>query len=252
MRAMDERSERIAKWFEWPVLIAALAVIPVILIEQSNAKEPWDTIAAVGNWLIWLTFAVEFFTILAVVPRKRWWLRHHPLEVVIVFLTPPFMPSSLQAFRALRLLRVLRLARLAPLVRRMFSPDGLRWAAILALLTVVVGGAAFTSVEKGSNQNVSSTWDGIWWCFSAMTTVGSEIQPTTTGGRIIAMLVVAVGLSFIAFLTGAIARRFIEPAFEEVEVEVEEAEHDVLNRIRAIAAQLDEVEEALERRSRSR
>jgi hypothetical protein len=31
---MDERSERIAKRFEWPVLIAALLVVPILIVEE--------------------------------------------------------------------------------------------------------------------------------------------------------------------------------------------------------------------------
>jgi hypothetical protein len=40
--SMDERSERIARRFQWPMLVAALLVIPVIVIEESNFGEPWD------------------------------------------------------------------------------------------------------------------------------------------------------------------------------------------------------------------
>ncbi len=79
------------------------------------------TIAGVLNWAIWIAFAVELVVMLAVVPDKWRWLRSHPLEVVIVLLTPPFVPSSLQALRALRVLRLLRLLRLAQLTRRTFS-----------------------------------------------------------------------------------------------------------------------------------
>ncbi|MBA2513229.1 MAG: hypothetical protein H0V26_02715 [Solirubrobacterales bacterium] len=49
---MDERSRRIAKRFEVPMVIAALLVIPVIAIEQSDVGEPWRTIAGVLNWAI--------------------------------------------------------------------------------------------------------------------------------------------------------------------------------------------------------
>ena len=39
---MDERSRRIQERFEWPMVIAALLVIPVLVIEESNNGEPWD------------------------------------------------------------------------------------------------------------------------------------------------------------------------------------------------------------------
>jgi len=48
-----------------------------------------------------------------------------------------------------------------------------------------------------------------------MTTVGSNIYPTTTGGQIVQVAVVLVGISFVALLTGAIAQRFLADSGEE-------------------------------------
>jgi uncharacterized protein YndB with AHSA1/START domain len=72
---MDERSERIARRFELPILLAALLVIPVIVLEQTDVGEPYDTIATVLNWAIWLAFATEVAVMLAVVPDRWRWVR---------------------------------------------------------------------------------------------------------------------------------------------------------------------------------
>jgi len=193
---MDERSRRVARRFELPMLVAALLVIPVIAVEQSDAGEPWRAIAGVLNWAIWVAFAVELVVMLAVVPDRWRWLRSHPLEVVIVLLTPPFLPSSLQALRALRVLRLLRLLRLAQLARRTFSLDGLRYAAILAALTAAAGGYAYSAAESAQDPP-PSTWDGIWWAVSTMTTVGyGDEFPLTTLGRVYAIALMLVGIGF--------------------------------------------------------
>ena len=46
---MNERSTRIARRFEVPMLVAALLVIPVIAVEQADVGEPWRAIAGVVN-----------------------------------------------------------------------------------------------------------------------------------------------------------------------------------------------------------
>jgi voltage-gated potassium channel len=240
---VDKRHERIARRFELPVLIAALLVIPVIIIEQTEVSDSWKTVATVLNWLIWFVFLAEFVTMLAVVPARGAWLRRHPLEVAIVILTPPFLPASLQALRVFRLLRVLRLARLAPLARRMFSLEGVRYAAVLALLTALGGGAAFSAAE-GREMSV---WDGTWWAVSTMTTVGyGDIYPNTDLGRVIAMLVMFVGICFIAILTAALAERFVAMQVRaktaDVIEDVEEAEATVLQELREITRRLQQLE----------
>lgn len=67
---MDDRSRELAARFELPMLAFALLVIPTIAIEQSDVGEPWDTIAVVLNWTIWLAFLAEMVTMLAVVPTE--------------------------------------------------------------------------------------------------------------------------------------------------------------------------------------
>ncbi len=173
-------------------------------------------------------------------------MRDHPLEVVIVFLTPPFLPSSLQAIRVLRLLRLVRLLRLAKVARNFFSAQGLRYVALLALLTALGGGAAFSALEKHH-----STWDGVWWAATTMSTVGyGDVYPTTTAGRILAIAVMLVGIGFIATLTGSLAQRFVATDVRAIEAEVaEEAESmvEVLGELRAVRQRLADLEARIQR-----
>lgn len=126
---MDERSERIARRFEAPVIIATLLVVPVLILEGTEVSEPWPTIALVGDWIIWLVFLAEVVVLLAVAPNRRQWIAQHPLDVAIVVLTPPFVSGLVQSIRLLRLLRLVRLMRLAQLARGVFSLAGVRYAA---------------------------------------------------------------------------------------------------------------------------
>ena len=116
--------ERIEKRLEPVLLVATLLVLPVLILQASKVDEPWRTVAAVGDWVIWLVFLAEVLIMLAVVPNRWEWIRKHPLDLAIVVLTPPFAASLLQSVRALRLLRLLRLIRLAALARSVFSLDG--------------------------------------------------------------------------------------------------------------------------------
>jgi voltage-gated potassium channel len=217
-----------------PLLVAALLTIPAITIEQSDVGQPWDTIASVLNWVIWTAFLAEAILMLRLVDDRWRWVREHPLEVAIVILTPPFLPASMQAARVFRLLSLLRLLRLGVLVRRFLSTEGIRDAAVLAAMTVLGGGAAYAAVEKSQQL---SAWDGVWWAIVTVTTVGyGDTFPQTDAGRIIAIVVMFVGIGFIAVLTAAAAERFLRVQRQERnELEgVEQRLDEILTRLDAI------------------
>jgi len=246
---MNERSERLARVLSVPLLIAALLTIPVVVIEQAHASEAWKHAAAVTNWVIWSAFAIETVAMLLVVPDRRGWLRGHLLEVAIVLLTPPFLPSSLQAARLFRLLRLLRLVWLVKFARELVSVEGVRYAALLAGFTALGGGAAFAETEH------HSTWTGVYWAISTMTTVGyGDVNPETQAGRAIAVAVMLVGIGFLTLVIGAIAQRFMAAEVEEIEEEegakelesVEEALHE----IREVMSRLQRLETAMQRLGR--
>ena len=84
-----------------------------------------------------------------------------------------------------------------------------------------------------------------------MTTLGSNIYPTTTGGEIVSTVVLIVGIGFVALLTGSFAQRFLAPEIAEIEQELEEeeltAEAVALRELRSVQEQLQALEVAVER-----
>jgi voltage-gated potassium channel len=246
---MDARSTRVAEVLNGPMLVAAALTLPMVAITESKPGGGLEAVAQVLNWVTWIAFAVELVVMLAVVPDRRAWLRHNPLSPIVVFFTPPVLPPGLQGLRVMRLLRLLRLLRLAQLTRDVFSLRGLHYAALLAVLTVVGGGALFEAFEK-HDQHLD-TWDGIYWAVTTMTTLGSDIYPTTTGGEIVSIAILIVGIGFVALLTGAIAQRFLGPEIAAVEQELEteqaSAEAIALRELRGVREQLAALEIAVER-----
>jgi voltage-gated potassium channel len=236
---MDARSERIQRRLEPLIIFATLLALPVLVLQGVDVDEPWSSIADFLDWVIWGVFLGQLVIMLAVVPHRRRWLAEHPLDVAIAVLTPPVVPSTLSSIRLLRLLPLLRLLRLAELARGAFSLAGVRYAALLAVLTAFAGGQAFAEVEGVSDGT------GLYWALSTMTTVGyGDVVPHTGAGRVIAVVVMLVGIGFVAVLTGAIAQRFIAPAEEAVEV----TEAGLQTRLDDVAARLERVEDRLDDR----
>jgi voltage-gated potassium channel len=236
---VDERSRELERRLELPLLAFALLTIPAIALDHSDAGEPWEAIGIALNWTTWLAFLAEVVIMLLVVPDRRRWLRDHPLDLAIVILTPPLLPPALQSARVFRLLRLLRLVKAGVLARRIFSTEGVRDAAVLTLLAVLAGGAAFAAVEKDEHL---SAWDGVWWAITTVTTVGyGEPAVTTDGGRIIGICLMVTGIGFVAVLTAAAAERFVRSRQAEEE-RAREERRAIEGRLDQIIARLDRIE----------
>jgi len=197
----------VARWLQVPLIVAALLAIPTIIVQESDLGKSWEVLATVLDWCIWGVFAANLAIMLAVVPDRRRWLTNNPLDVLIVVLSPPFLPATMKLARVLPIVRLVWLMVVAHRMRNVFSLKGLRYAALIAFTIVVGGGVVFVAVEPGQNL---STWDGLWWAAETVTTVAyGDIYPTTSLGRIVATVVMIAGIGFVALLTGALAQRFL-------------------------------------------
>ncbi len=201
--------------FESVVLVAALLLIPVVVIDADADSGPWQLVADVVNWVIWTVFLGEIILVLVVATRRAAALRAHWFDVALVVATVPALGAFLSALRLARLARVLRLLRLGMVAaralqaeRRLTSVAVFRFVALITLFVVVIAGAVESFADQ---QDFPSLWDGIWWAIVTVTTVGyGDLYPRSVGGRIVAMVVMLFGIGFLSVLTATIASRFVQ------------------------------------------
>jgi voltage-gated potassium channel len=225
--------------FEPLILAATLAMIPVLILQRDAKSHEWKVIADAANWLIWAVFAVEVLTILIVAERKRAALRAHWLDVTLVVVTVPAYGRLLSSLRMVRLVRLMRLLRVAVVLsralqaeRRLTTRSVFRFAAIATVFLVIIAGATEATVDSG---DFKSFWDGVWWAVVTVTTVGyGDIQVHTVAGRLIAMLLMLVGIGFIAVLTASVASVFVKSERQEERAEGEQGRAEIVEALAEI------------------
>jgi voltage-gated potassium channel len=196
----------VPKWLQTASLVAAVATIPSVILDVVVGLPQWlDVAARLLNWAVWSVFLLTLVVALVRSPHRWQTLKDNPVLAVIVVLTTPIAPAGLQMFRLLRLGALIGAAHHA---RRLFSLEGLRYAAMILVVVVVGGGVIFTAVER-SAQHLSIE-DGIWWAIVTVTTVGyGDIVPHTEAGRGVAVIVMITGIGTAALLVGAASQRFV-------------------------------------------
>ncbi|MFF7973455.1 ion channel [Streptomyces sp. NPDC007905] len=193
-------------------MAVAFAVAYAVPIVDSSAGHSLTTLCTVVEWLVWGAFAVDYLVRLALVPRRKDFVRTHWPDLCAVVL------PVLQPLRLLRLVSTLllvgRRARMAPQIRLTTYVVG----SVVGLL--MFGSLAVLSVERDSpNGNIRTLGDAVWWSFTTMTTVGyGDHAPTTGLGRMIAVGLMLSGIALLGVVTANIAAWFIS-RFEKDDVE---------------------------------
>ena len=96
-------------------------------------------------------------------------------------------------------------SRLAVLVKRAIRSRTYLVIAVV-LLAFLVSALGELFFEYGANQGFASIWDAVWWTLVTAFTVGyGDKVPLTSGGRIVAVLVMLFGIGLLAMITGRIA-----------------------------------------------
>ncbi|WP_354702173.1 hypothetical protein DSM112329_02527 [Paraconexibacter sp. AEG42_29] len=230
----DEQAARAAR-LDLPVLVAVLLTVPSLALHSADPDGALGVVSLVLNWSIWLTFLGETVLMLRLCPDDRAYVRHNKLDLVLLVVTPPFLPGVLQVLWILRLLRILDLL---PVLGKVFRVNGFRYAATLAFLAVFGGGLAFAELES-DQDGVNNGFDGVWWAWVTITTTGyGDLFPRTTEGRVLGMILMGIG----PVLIGMIAGTATVLAERRIEAEVGVATAGIAGKVDEVEREVDEIE----------
>lgn len=158
------------------------------------------------SWTVWAAFALDLAIRLALAEERRRYLLAHWYDVALV---------------ALPLLRPLRLLRLLALVRILDRSAASTLAGRMSLYAVGTAGlsmglaalAVLDAERSAADATITSFGDALWWSATTVTTVGyGDFYPVTLEGRIVAFLLMLVGIGVVGTVTASIASWFMSRA----------------------------------------
>ena len=118
-----------------------------------------------------------------------------------------------------------------------------RAAGVIASVTLsitIISGVLMHFTDERTFPNIG---DGLWWAIQTVTTVGyGDLVPTSTVGRLVAALVMVLGIGFLTVVTAAITSTFIESARRRIE---STAPDTLSAKLDQIGARLDAIEAGL-------
>jgi len=190
-----------------------------------------SSIYANGNNLIYsaridtaiiIFFAIDYIVRFILAKNKLHFFKENIFDLIAII---PFN-SIFRAFRLVRLLRAVKIFKAIRLIgfmgkssrviKGIFHTNGFSYVAAVATIIILLGaiGICFAEGKEFS--------DAIWWSIVTATTVGyGDISPTSNIGRIIAVVLMIVGIGFIGMLTSTITTFFVKNHKEKINLHQE-------------------------------
>jgi voltage-gated potassium channel len=195
-------------------LMSTFALIAVIISIIDITKGINSTLAIMDN-IILIIFISDYIIRLIAAENKKQFFKNNILDLIAII---PFN-SLFKMFRIVKLARLTRLSKLGRLlkfsklivyimrlsgrIKVFLNTNGFKYSLLITIVLISLGAVGISQFE-----NMKFT-DAIWWAFVTATTVGyGDISPSTSLGRLTAVILMITGIGLIGSLTSTITSYF--------------------------------------------
>ncbi len=233
MKIDPELRQRLNPW-DWLVLVVAVVSLLLVVLETFLHIPPQAlSVLRTVDTLSCLVFLADVFV--------RWRREGYAAQYwrwawLDVLASIPFEPAfrSLQAIRIYRFVRLFRvLKKLNTLTHGTSLNEKLLALPGVALVMVLFSTMLIVEVERAApNATIRTGGDALWWALTTVTTVGyGDTFPVTGEGRLIAAVLMLVGIALFGSMSAIITSKLILPKetrdHEELRKEIRELHAEI-------------------------
>lgn len=192
------------------IIILSFYVLGSLVVDTFFTLPP--EIAKVLNYVdnfICGVFLLDFIIRYRQAENKLQFMKWGWIDLIASVPTLDFMRAG-RLLRLIRLIRIIRAFRSTKhIVQHIFKnkvQGTLTSVAIIAVLMLLFSSIAILQFETDPNSNIKTAGDAIWWAYVTMTTVGyGDKYPVTTEGRIVAAVLMTVGVGLFGTFTAYVS-----------------------------------------------
>jgi len=219
-----------------------------LVLPISGAMKDAVTIVDVG---LSLFFLADFVLLLRRAPSKSAYFFKGYGWIDLISSVPFPALKIARAFRVVQVVRPMRAMGVRRVWRRIMGDlaGSALLLAVFMVIAVLQYGAmlALWAEQDAVNGNIKTGFDGVWYAYVTVTTVGyGDRFPVTNLGRSIGLVVMTVGVGLFGVITGFLANSFLSPRKAEA-AEAQETSDDLSAKVDALIAQVGAMSERLDR-----
>lgn len=197
------------------ILLLSFYVLIALLID-AVFKLPPETSKLLNyiDNIICVVFFFDFIVRFRKAESKLTFMKWGWIDLIASIPTFDFMRAG-RLLRVIRLIRLIRAFRSTKhIVEHIFKnkiQGTLTSVAIIAVLMLLFSSVSILQFETDPNSNIKTAEDAIWWSYVTITTVGyGDKYPVTTEGRIIAVILMTVGVGLFGTFTAFVSSWFVK------------------------------------------
>jgi len=238
-----ELVDRIEQVTKFPMTILGVAwLVLAIAILGTDVNGSASTVFVGGLFAVWVIMLVEYLVRLVVTPDTRGYLKRRWIEPATV-VVPLFQGWHVVGIEKMSLLFHEAELRLEAILKH----HSLFRVLIAVVVTLFLGAWLVLLFEdKARGSNIHDYPDALWWAIVTVTTVGyGDRFPVTEGGRVVAVVLMLVGIGLIGVLTATVASVFIKEHTDANREEFKKGHADLGQQLSVISDRLADVERRL-------
>jgi len=235
-----DRIERITK-FPMTVLGVAWLVLAIVVLSADLNGSASEVLVG-GLFVLWVVMLAEYLVRLVVTPDTPGYLRRRWVEPATVLL------PALQGWHVVGIEKMSLLLHEGELRVESILKHHSLFRVLIAVVAVLFLGAWLVLLfeEKAKGSNIHAYPDALWWAIVTVTTVGyGDRYPVTEGGRVVAVILMLVGIGLIGVLTATVASVFIKEHTDDNKEEFKKGHADLGQQLSVISDRLADVERRL-------
>ena len=235
--------DRIEQVTRYPMSLLGVAWLVIAIVILTTDVNGSASIALVGTlFVLWAILLAEYLVRLVVTPDGRGYLKRRWVEPATVVL-PPLQGWHLIGIEHMSLLLHEGELRLEIILKH----HSLFRVLIAACATLFIGAwLVLLFEENAKGGNIHSYPDALWWAIVTVTTVGyGDRYPVSAGGRVVAAVLMLVGIGLIGVLTATVASVFIKEHTDANKETFKKGHADLGQQLAVISDRLADVERRL-------
>jgi voltage-gated potassium channel len=223
-------------------LLGVAWLVLAIVVLSTGFKGSASKVLVGGLFVLWVVMLAEYLVRLVITPDTPGYLRRRWVEPATVLV------PVLQGWHVVGIEKMSLLLHEGELrVESILKHHSLFRVLIAVVVTLLLGAWLVLLFEdKAKGSNIHDYPDALWWAIVTVTTVGyGDRFPVTEGGRVVAVILMLVGIGLIGVLTATVASVFIKEHTDDNKEEFKKGHADLGQQLSVISDRLADVERRL-------